>query len=167
MASSPRQYNTFREIDLHEHTEAVARRVLCEALDALRRTAPGCMVRVITGAGHRSRGRPVLVAMVRQLLERGLPQVASWELGGDAGSFVVRIAGRARNGARTVDRGAVDARAWFNERQLEYARRQAIRREAAERHEAKERERINALKRDYGVHELPDWLAGPPADLVR
>lgn len=81
-----------REIDLHGYTASEAEARLRDFIFTCARVASGRVVRVITGKGKRSAGRPVLEPLVRHQLETGLsPYVTEFTMETGGGSYLVRI----------------------------------------------------------------------------
>jgi hypothetical protein len=160
-----------RELDLHGVRARDARSHVVNFVRSVHLVAPGSVVRIITGLGLHSAASPVLHRLVRQMLEsKTVPRVASWSTGADGGSFLVCLAGAtapaaAADSARSASRQS--DRAWNNARQLEYARRCAEREQAAADEAAAEARRLEALRREYGGRELPDWLCRPPDALLQ
>ncbi|MEO5824974.1 MAG: Smr/MutS family protein [Gemmatimonadales bacterium] len=157
-----------REIDLHQHTSATARTRLIGAIEALHVSAPGCTVRIITGRGVRSREVAVLSPMVEALLRNGkLPHVMRWEMAPDGGSFVVEISGRASSTRPAKPKPPeAEARALLNRLNLERAKRKAEREAAASADETEECLRLESLRKELRVRNLPAWLCAPPQALV-
>ena len=81
-----------RQLDLHRtHADQVERRVR-DFLIPCTRNDPGQVVRIITGKGNRSEEGPVLLPLVRRLLETTLAEcVTEFTLDRDGGSFLVRL----------------------------------------------------------------------------
>lgn len=159
-----------RELDLHGVRARDARAHVVRFVSSVRLAAPGSSVRVVTGLGLHSTASPVLHRLVRQMLESNtVPHVASWSVGPDGGSFVIRLTGsaaaparpRSQPGRRAVEASLTD-REWYNARQLEYARRRAEREEAATAESAAESSRLAELRKEFGGAELPEWLCVPP-----
>ncbi len=157
-----------REIDLHQHTSVAARTRLVAAIEALHVSSPGCSVRIITGRGLRSPEAAVLAPMVEALLKKGaLRHVTRWEKAPDGGSFVVAISGRAPSTSRSKPKPTeAEERMRLNRLHLERAKRKAERDAAAKADEGAERLRLELLRKEYGVRELPAWLCAPPEALV-
>ncbi len=81
-------------LDLHGLTAAVAERRLEMFLDRVAVTAPGEVVRVITGRGAGSAGQPVLQQVVRDALNGWLAhRVADWAVDVGGGAYLVRVKG--------------------------------------------------------------------------
>lgn len=150
-----------RELDLHGVRAREARALVVRFVESVRTAAPGSSIRIVTGLGLHSPDQPVLHRLVRQLLEsKRVPHVASWTLGSDRGSFVVRLSGTPTPGRpppRLTDRE------WYNARQVEYGRRRAERAAEAAAESAAEARRLAALRQECGGKELPEWLCVPPA----
>ncbi len=157
-----------REIDLHQHTSATARTRLIGAIEALHVSSPGCTVRIITGRGVRSRDAAVLAPMVEALLRNGkLPHVTRWEMAPDGGSFVVGISGRASSTQPAKPKPTeAEERALLNRLHLERAKRKAEREAAAATDETVECLRLESLRKEFRVRNLPAWLCAPPEVLV-
>ncbi|HSH45431.1 MAG TPA: Smr/MutS family protein, partial [Longimicrobiales bacterium] len=82
------------EVDLHGLTAAQAERRLEMFLDRVAVTARGRVVRVITGRGTGSAGRPVLQDVVRDALNDWLShRVAEWAVDVGSGAYLVRVRG--------------------------------------------------------------------------
>lgn len=160
-----------RELDLHGVRARDARAHVVRFVASVRLSAPGSSVRVVTGLGLHSTASPVLHRLVRQMLEAStVPHVASWSVGPDGGSFILRLTGSAagppgRRGepSRRAADAALTDREWYNARRLEYARRRAEREQAATAESAAESSRLAALRIEFGGTELPEWLCVPPA----
>ena len=80
-------------LDLHGLTVRAARSRVVDFLATAQRQHAGAVVRIITGAGHRSDGPARLRPMVEQLL--GSPAVShaieAWRRDVDGGSYLVRL----------------------------------------------------------------------------
>ncbi len=82
------------ELDLHGLTADEAERHLEMFLRRVARSEPGQVVRVITGRGARSEGRPVLQPVVRGALDGWLADyVAEWAVDVGGGAYLVRLEG--------------------------------------------------------------------------
>ncbi|MBW3535734.1 MAG: Smr/MutS family protein [Gemmatimonadetes bacterium] len=80
------------ELDLHGDSADEAEYRLEMFLDGVARTAPGEVVRVITGRGAGSPGRPVLQGVVRDALNGWLAhRVAEWAVDVGSGAYLVRV----------------------------------------------------------------------------
>ncbi len=92
--STPRTLHTERvvdELDLHGFTGDEAERRLEMFLDRVAATSPGEVVRVITGRGAGSPGKPVLQGLVRDAINGWLRhRVAEWAVDVGGGAFLVR-----------------------------------------------------------------------------
>ncbi len=81
-----------RELDLHRVQADQAERLVRNLLMTSTRHGSGQVVRIVTGKGNRSAGGPVLMPLVRRLLETNLARfVAEFALDRDGGSFLVRL----------------------------------------------------------------------------
>lgn len=81
-------------LDLHGLTADEAERRLAMFLDRVAVTAPGEVVRVITGRGAGSAGPPVLQGVVRDALDGRLAhRVAEWAVDMGGGAYLVRVKG--------------------------------------------------------------------------
>lgn len=81
-----------RELDLHGLTAAQAETRVRDFILTCARSMSGQVVRIVTGKGKRSAGRPVLEPMVRDLLAGGLAAyVAEFRLERGGGSYLLRI----------------------------------------------------------------------------
>lgn len=81
-------------LDLHGHTADEAERRLEMFLDRIAATAPGAVVRIITGRGVGSAGKPVLQGAVRDALNGWLrDQVDEWVVDVGSGAYLVRVKG--------------------------------------------------------------------------
>lgn len=93
--STPRTLHTERVVDildLHGLTGNEAETRLEMFLDRMAMTAPGGVVRVITGRGAGSPGRPVLQGLVRDALTGWLGRrVAEWAVDVGGGAYLVRV----------------------------------------------------------------------------
>lgn len=92
--STPRTLHTERvvdELDLHGLTGDEAECHLEMFLDRVAATSPGEVVRVITGRGAGSPGKPVLQGLVRDAINGWLRhRVADWAVDVGGGAFLVR-----------------------------------------------------------------------------
>ncbi len=80
------------ELDLHGMTADAAERRLEMFLDRVAVTAPGGVVRVITGRGARSPGPPVLQGLVREAITGRLAHRAEdWAVDVGGGAYLVRV----------------------------------------------------------------------------
>ena len=80
------------ELDLHYLTAAEAAVALESFLVGWSRRTPGVVVRVITGKGNRSQGRPVLQPLVRALLAGRLaPVVEDHAVESGGGAYRIRV----------------------------------------------------------------------------
>lgn len=80
------------ELDLHGSNADEAERRLEMFLERVAATAPGEVVRVITGRGAGSPGQPVLQGVVRDALNGWLAdRVAEWAVDVGGGAYLVRI----------------------------------------------------------------------------
>lgn len=80
------------ELDLHGDTADEAETRLEMFLDRVAATAPGEVVRVITGRGAGSAGPPVLQGVVRDALNGWLAdRVAEWAVDIGGGAYLVRV----------------------------------------------------------------------------
>lgn len=93
--STPRTLHTERVVevlDLHGFTADQAERRLEMFLDRLAVTSGGDVVRVITGRGAGSPGKPVLQGLVRDALTGWLAhRVADWAVDMGGGAYLVRL----------------------------------------------------------------------------
>jgi DNA-nicking Smr family endonuclease len=81
-------------VDLHGLTTEQAERRLEMFLDRVALSAPGKVVRVVTGRGAGSAGRPVLQEVVRVALTSWLRhRVADWAVDVGGGAYLVRVKG--------------------------------------------------------------------------
>ncbi len=81
-----------RELDLHGVNGDQAERMVRALLMTGARIGSGRVVRIITGKGNRSAGGPVLMPLVRRLLETSLASlVAEFRVDRDGGSYLVRV----------------------------------------------------------------------------
>jgi DNA-nicking Smr family endonuclease len=81
-----------RTLDLHGRTADEAERLVRDFILSTSRGASGRVVRIVTGKGIGSPGRPVLLPLVRRLLEGELARhVDALSLDTDGGSYLVRI----------------------------------------------------------------------------
>lgn len=81
-------------LDLHGHTADEAERRLEMFLDRVATTAPGAVVRIVTGRGRRSAGKPVLPGLVRDALNGWLShRVDEWAVDVGSGAYLVRLNG--------------------------------------------------------------------------
>ncbi|MBI2073418.1 MAG: Smr/MutS family protein [Gemmatimonadetes bacterium] len=81
-----------RELDLHGVQSDQAEHLVRDFVMTGTRNGSGQVFRIVTGKGNRSAGRPVLMPLVRRLLETSLaPFVAEFALDRDGGSFLVRL----------------------------------------------------------------------------
>jgi DNA-nicking Smr family endonuclease len=79
------------ELDLHGYTSDDARGMVQGFLEGCRRRGGG-VVKIITGRGRGSAGRPVLRGVVTALLKGPLrPLVAEWAEDDSGGGFKVRV----------------------------------------------------------------------------
>lgn len=80
------------ELDLHGFTGDEAERRLEMFLDRTAAASPGEVVRVITGRGASSPGKPVLQGLVRDALTGWLDhRVAEWAVDVGSGAYLVRV----------------------------------------------------------------------------
>lgn len=80
------------ELDLHGLTADQAERRLEMFLDRIAASSPGEVVRVITGRGAGSAGKPVLQEAVREALNGWLEhRVAEWAVDMGGGAYLVRV----------------------------------------------------------------------------
>lgn len=93
--STPRTLHTERVVDildLHGHTGDQAERRLEMFLDRVAASDPGEVVRVITGRGAGSPGKPVLQGLVRDAITGWLGhRVAEWAVDVGGGAYLVRV----------------------------------------------------------------------------
>ena len=93
--STPRTLHTERvvdELDLHGSTADEAERRLEMFLDRVAAVSPGEVVRVITGRGAGSPGKPVLQGVVRDAISGWLEhRVAEWAVDVGGGAYLVRV----------------------------------------------------------------------------
>ncbi len=83
------------ELDLHGSSADEAERRLEMFLGRVAASAPGDVVRVITGRGLGSPGQPVLQGVVRDALNGWLAhRVAEWAVDLGSGAYLVRVKGR-------------------------------------------------------------------------
>jgi DNA-nicking Smr family endonuclease len=81
-----------RTLDLHRRTAAEAERQVRDFILTSTRGASGQVVRIVTGKGTGSAGKPVLLPLVRQWLETDLARyVDAVSLDTDGGSYLIRI----------------------------------------------------------------------------
>ena len=81
-----------RELDLHRVPSDQAERLVKNLLITAARSNPGQVVRIVTGKGNRSANGPVLMPLVRRMLETSMaPYVAEFTLDRDGGSYLVRV----------------------------------------------------------------------------
>jgi len=81
-----------RALDLHGHTVAEAERLVRDFILTSTRGASGKVVRIVTGKGTGSAGKPILLPLVRQWLDTGLAgYVDTVSLDTDGGSYLVKI----------------------------------------------------------------------------
>ena len=81
-----------RELDLHHVHADQAERLVRNLVMTVTKGGPGQVVRIITGKGNRSEEGPVLLPLVRRLLETTLAEcVTEFTLDRDGGSFLVRL----------------------------------------------------------------------------
>jgi DNA-nicking Smr family endonuclease len=79
-------------LDLHGRTAAEAERLVRDFILTSTRGASGQVVRIVTGKGIGSAGKPVLLPLVRQWLETDLARyVDAMSLDTDGGSYLVRM----------------------------------------------------------------------------
>ena len=79
-------------LDLHGRTAAEAERLVRDFILTSTRGASGQVVRIVTGKGTGSAGKPVLLPLVRQWLETDLARyVDAVSLDTDGGSYLVRM----------------------------------------------------------------------------
>ena len=82
------------ELDLHEETADSARQKVEWFLERWGRDQPGGVVRIITGKGNRSAEGPVLLPMVRDLLNGAYAdRIGDWITETSGGSVLVRLKG--------------------------------------------------------------------------
>ena len=80
------------ELDLHGVQSDEAERLVRDFVLTSTRNGSGQVIRIVTGKGNRSAGGPVLMPLVRELLQTSLaPFVAEFTLDRDGGSFLVRL----------------------------------------------------------------------------
>lgn len=95
--STPRTLHNERvvdELDLHGSTGEQAERRLEMFLDRVAVTGRGEVVRIITGRGAGSEGRPVLQGLVRDALNGWLQhRVSEWAVDVGSGAYLVRVSG--------------------------------------------------------------------------
>ncbi len=83
------------ELDLHGLGADEAERRLQMFLERMAATAPGEVVRVITGRGLGSPGPPILQGVVRDALNGWLARrVDDWAVDVGSGAYLVRVKGR-------------------------------------------------------------------------
>lgn len=96
-SSSPRTLHSAivaEELDLHGYTTDQAEHRLEMFFDRVARTSPGEVVRVVTGRGAGSPGKPVLQGVVRDALNGWLAhRVAEWAVDVGSGAYLVRVKG--------------------------------------------------------------------------
>lgn len=81
-------------LDLHGLTADHAEQRLEMVLDRIVASDPGGVVRVVTGRGAGSAGRPVLQEVVRDALNGWLRhRVAEWAVDMGGGAYLVRVKG--------------------------------------------------------------------------
>ena len=81
-----------RTLDLHGRTAEEAERLVPDFILTSTRVASGQVVRIVTGKGIGSAGKPVLLPLVRQWLETDLARyVDTVSLDTDGGSYLVRM----------------------------------------------------------------------------
>ena len=81
-----------KTLDLHGSTAAQAEAKVRDFIMTCARSASGQVVRIVTGKGKGSAGRPVLEPLVGKLLATSLaPYVAEFRADVGGGSYVVRI----------------------------------------------------------------------------
>ena len=81
-----------RTLDLHGRTAAEGERMVRDFIMTTSRGASGRVVRIVTGKGLGSPGRPVLLSLVRRMLEGELARyVDAMSLDTDGGSYLVRL----------------------------------------------------------------------------
>ena len=81
-----------RTLDLHGRTAAEAERLVRDFILTSTRGASGQVVRIVTGKGIGSAGKPVLLPLVRQWLETDLARyLDAVSLDTDGGSYLVRV----------------------------------------------------------------------------
>jgi DNA-nicking Smr family endonuclease len=79
-------------LDLHARAAAEAERLVRDFILTSTRVASGQVVRIVTGKGTGSAGKPVLLPLVRQWLETDLARyVDAVSLDNDGGSYLIRI----------------------------------------------------------------------------
>ena len=82
------------ELDLHGETADSGRQKVDWFLDRWAQQRPGEVVRIITGKGTRSAAGPVLLPMVRDLLDGACAhRIEEWTTETSGGSVVVRLKG--------------------------------------------------------------------------
>ncbi len=82
------------ELDLHRETADSAQQKVEWFLERWARQRPGGVVRIITGKGSRSTEGPVLLPMVRDLLNGALAdRIDDWTTETSGGSVLVRLKG--------------------------------------------------------------------------
>ena len=80
------------ELDLHGRTRMEAERDVRSFIATAAGAHPGSVVRIITGKGRNSPGRPRLPSTVRRLLNGELkPYCADWDVDVDEGAVLVRL----------------------------------------------------------------------------
>ena len=80
------------QLDLHGRTQMEAERDVRSFVASQARAHPGAVVRIITGKGKNSPGRPRLPSTVRRLLNGELkPYCADWDVDVDEGAVLVRL----------------------------------------------------------------------------
>jgi DNA-nicking Smr family endonuclease len=93
--SAPRTLHSatvVEELDLHGLTADQAEQRLDMFLERVAASAPGEVVRVITGRGARSVGAPVVQGVVREAITGWLRhRVADWAVDVGGGAFLVRV----------------------------------------------------------------------------
>ena len=81
-----------RTLDLHGRTAAEAERLVRDFILTSTRGASGQVVRIVTGKGIGSAGKPVLLPLVRRWLETDLARyLDAVSLDTDGGSYLVRM----------------------------------------------------------------------------
>jgi DNA-nicking Smr family endonuclease len=81
-----------RTLDLHGRTAAEAERLVRDFILTSTRSASGRVVRIVTGKGIGSAGKPVLLPLVRQWLETDLARyLDTVTTEPDGGSYLVRM----------------------------------------------------------------------------
>ncbi|MFQ5537933.1 MAG: Smr/MutS family protein [Gemmatimonadota bacterium] len=79
-------------LDLHGMSASAAEQRLEMFFQRVSVTAPGSVVRVITGKGTRSRGEPVLRAVLLEALSGWLRRfVDEWSLDQGGGAYLIRL----------------------------------------------------------------------------